>query len=167
MAAQLYHVYNGASAAAAGPVKVSTGTSIKTLLQILHPNNSLRVVEWGISFDGTAANTPVLVELCSTGTVNATVTAFVANDVTQFSDPTANAPGLTLSTAGSGYTASAEGSVVAPVRKGDQQLIAPTSQYVKQFPLGREFEVQSTHCLRIRVTAGTTVNALCYIIFEI
>lgn len=167
MAARLYFIKNGASAAAAAPVKVTTGTAIKTMLQVLHATDDIRVVEWGISFDGTAANTPIEVELCSTGTVAATVTAAVANDITLFSNPAAAASGLTLSTTGTGYTASGEGTVIAPVRSGDLQLIAPTSQYIKQFPLGREFEVLATHCLRIRVTAGTAVSAYCYCIVEI
>jgi hypothetical protein len=47
------------------------------------------------------------------------------------------------------------------------QLIAPTGQYVKQFPLGREFEVPAGNALRVRVTFGTTVNAIAYVIFEV
>lgn len=167
MAARLYAVHNGASAAAAAPVKVTTGTAIKTMLQVLHATDDIRVVEWGISFDGSAAATPIEVELCETVTVAATVTAAVANDITLFSNPGGAASGLTLSTTGTGYTATSEGSVVAPVRSGDLQLISPTNQYIKQFPLGREFEVPATHCLRIRVTAGTAVSAYCYVIIEL
>lgn len=167
----LYRVNNSASAGAAAPVKVATANGIKTLLQILHPNQGLQVVEWGISFDGTSAQLPIEVELCETGTVAATVTAAAANDVTVFdgvADPNITAGGLTLSTAGTGYTASAEGAVVAPVRSGDLQLIAPTNQYLKQFPLGQEFYVPATKVLRIRATATyTTVNAYCYVVFKV
>lgn len=169
--AVLYKVHNGASAAAAAPVKVTTGTAIKTLLQVLHPSQPLAVTAWGISFDGSAAATPIEVELCDTGTVAATVTACVANDVTCFNaqaDPNlASAGGLTLSTTGTGYTASAEGTVVAPVRDGDLQLVAPTGQYVLQFPLGQEFWIPATHVLRVRVTAGAAVNAYTWLIFGI
>lgn len=167
MSRPLYRVYNGASPAAAAGVKITTGTAVKTLLQLLHPTLALSVIEWGISFDGSAAATPIECELIHTTTVAATVTAFVANDVTQFSDPSANTPGLTLSTAGSGYTASAEGTVVAPVRIGDYQLVAPTGQYVKQFPLDQEFVVPSAGVLRVRVTAAAAVNALAYVVFGI
>src|SRR5487761_937469 len=111
-----YRVYNGASPGAAAGAKATTGTSVKTMLQLLHPSLPLSVIEWGISFDGSAAATPIECELGHTTTVAATVTAFVANDVTLYTDPAANVPGLTLSTTGSGYTASAEGTVVAPVR---------------------------------------------------
>lgn len=148
-------------------MKVTTGTAIKTMLQVLHATDDMRVVKWGISFDGSAAATPIEVELCDTGTVAATVTACVANDITLFSNPGGATSGLTLSTTGTGYTATGEGSVVAPVRSGATVLIAPTNSYDEWLPLGREFEIPATHCLRIRVTAAAAVNAYCYCIVEI
>ena len=166
----LYRVNNGASAGAAAPVKVSTGTSIKTLLQLKGNGNGITIVEWGISFDGSAAATPIEVELCDTGTVAATVTAFVANDITCYSgivDSGVTTGGLSIGTTTSGYTASAEGTVAAPVRSGDLQLIAPTNQYLKQFPLGQGFYVPAANYCRIRVTASTAVNAYCYVIYGI
>jgi hypothetical protein len=48
----------------------------------------------------------------------------------------------------------------------DAQLVAPTGQYVKQFPLGREPFVPVSHFLRLRVTAPAAVNALAYIIWS-
>jgi len=164
----LYRVNNGASAGAAAPVKVTTGTSIKTLLQLKGNGNGLTIIEWGISFDGSAAATPIEVELCDSGTVAATVTAFVANDITCYSgivDSGVTTGGLYLLT--SGYTASIEGTVAAPVRSGDLQLVAPTNQYLKQFPLGQGFYVPAANYARIRVTAGTAVNAYCYVIYSI
>jgi hypothetical protein len=137
------------------------------MLQLLHPIMAMRVIEWGISFDGSAAATPIECELIQTTTVAATVTAFATNDVTLFTDPLANTPDLTLSTTGSGYTASAEGSVVAPVRSLDYQLVAPSNQYVKQFPLGEEPVVAAAGVMRIRVTAAAAVNCSCYIIFAV
>lgn len=164
MAWSQYKVYNGPMVTTAAPVSASVGATTKTLLQLLHPNNAISVVEWGISFNGTSANVPATCELLSTGTVAATVTAFVANDVVEYTDPASNVPGLTLSTSGSGYTATAEGSITA-TRSGDLQLVAPTNQYLKQFPLGQEFTVAATNVLRVRVTAPTTVNCFCYVIF--
>lgn len=169
-----YIVYNSAMPAAAAFVPVTTGTSIKTLLQVKPATNSpILIVEWGISFDGSAAATPGKVELIETVAVFATVTAFVAADVMRFNDPNApvNTAGvsgipLNLGTAASGYTASAEGTVVAS-RLLDGQLIAPTGQYVKQFPLGREPGVLPGRSLRVRVTFAAAINALCYVIFEV
>lgn len=163
----LYRVFNGASPGAAAGVKVTTGSAIRTLLQLYHATLPLSVVEWGISFDGDAAAVPIECELIDTGTIAATVTAYVANDITSLTDPGGTAATIGLSTTESGYTASAEGSVVAPVRIGDYQLVAPSNQYLKQFPLGQEFNVVPGHLLRVRVTAAVAVNAVCYVTFAI
>ncbi len=163
--AKTYFAYNGPKVTTAAPASVTTGTAIKTLLQLSTPSTEdLKVVEWGISFDGSASATPIKVELIQTD-VAATVTAFAAGDIVSWNQP--NDPGslLTLGTANSGYTASAEGTTTA-ARILDLQLISPTGQYVKQFPLGREPLVQLSKFLRIRVTAAAAVNAYCYIIWE-
>jgi hypothetical protein len=52
----------------------------------------------------------------------------------------------------------------------DTQLIAPTNQYVKQFPLGREPELNgkaTVEFLRVRMTFGASVNATIYIVCEL
>ena len=165
----LYLIANGAAPTTAAFVPVTTGTAIKTMLQV-RPFNLIRVVEWGISFDGFAAALPIRVELLTTGTVFATVTAHADADITKLTgkglsaDPSVS--GLTLSTTGTGFTASAEGTITATDHL-DLQFISPTNQYVKQWPLGREPEVVIGEALRIRVTAGTAVNAYCYIVVDI
>lgn len=152
----------------AAQVPVTTGTAIKTLLQ-LKPFNTIKIVEWGISFDGSAAATPIKVELLDTGTVFGTVTASADADVAKMGsveDAVSSVAGLTLGTSATGYTCTAEGSITS-VRMFDPQLIAPTGQYVKQFPLGREPKGIIGNAIRIRVTAAAAVNAYCYIIFEV
>lgn len=166
----LYLIANGPMPTTAAQVTVTTGTTIKTLLQI-KPFNIARIVEWGISFDGSAAATPIKCELLETGTVFATVTASVDADVTKLGpgvadQAVASVAGLTMGTAATGYTATAEGTITA-VRMLDVQLVAPTSQYVKQFPLGREPIIQIANAGRIRVTAPAAVNAYCYMILDI
>jgi len=170
--ANTYIVYNGAMPTTAAPVKVTTGTAILTMLQI-KPAVPIAVVEWGISFDGSAAATPGNVCLIDTGTVFGTVTASVAADIMPYSDPNApaNTAGtsgvpLNLGTSATGYTCTSEGAISA-TRIGDAQLIAPTGQYVHQYPLGREFKVVAGNCLRVRVTFAAAINALCYVIFEV
>lgn len=167
----LYAIYNGPSPTTAAQVPVTTGTAIKTLLQV-EPSatNAIKVVEWGISFDGSAAATPIKVELLETD-VAATVTAHVAAGIVKLDaealtngDPTTNL--IQVGTANTGYTATAEGTITA-TRMFDAQLIAPTNQYVKQFPLGREPVIQISKFGRIRVTAGAAVNAYCYVIVEV
>lgn len=153
--------FNSASPTTAAQAKVATGTSIKTLLQVATPSTkSITIIEWGISFDGSSAATPIQVELLQTD-VAATVTALTPTILG--SDTTASlcAGGTALT----GFTASAEGSTTA-TRVFDAQLVAPTNQYWKQFPLGREPIVPVSRFLRIRVTAGTGVNATCYISWE-
>lgn len=163
----LYLIANGPMPTTAAQAVVTTGTAIKTLLQ-LKPFNTCKIVEWGISFDGSAAATPIKCELLDTGTVFATVTASADADVTKLGsveDAAASVVGLTLGTAATGYTASAEGTITA-VRLFDVQLIAPTNQYVKQFPLGREPKCIIGNAVRIRVTAGAAVNCYAYCVLE-
>lgn len=167
----LYLIHNGAAGLTAAPVKVTTGTAIKTMLQFKPSATiSAKIVEWGISFDGSAAATPIEVELLESD-VAATVTAHVAAGITKYDgaaqdggDPTTNL--IQVGTAATGYTATAEGTTTA-ARLFDLQLIAPTGQYVKQFPLGREPLIQIAKFARIRVTAGAAVNAYCYMIAEV
>lgn len=164
----LYLIANGPMPTTAAQVPVTTGTAIKTLLQ-LKPFNTIKIVEWGISFDGSAAATPIKVELLDTGTVFGTVTASADADVAKMGsveDAVSSVAALTLGTSATGYTCTSEGSITS-VRMFDPQLIAPTGQYVKQFPLGREPKGIIGNAIRIRVTAGAAVNAYCYIIFEV
>ncbi|MER7213222.1 hypothetical protein ABT340_39680 [Streptosporangium sp. NPDC000239] len=161
----LYWAANGAMPTTAALSPVTTGTSIKTLLQIATPSTrGIRVVEWGISFSGFVAAAPINVELVQTD-VAATVTAHVAAGVQPYSDAGAPASLMTLGTSATGYTATAEGTITA-TRYGDLQQIPPTAAYIKQWPLGREFTVPVSKFLRVRVTAAAAVNAYTYVIWE-
>lgn len=163
-----YRIYNAPMPTSASIVPVTTGTAIKTLLQ-LKPFNVGKIVAWGISFDGSASATPIICELLETGTVFATVTASADADCYKLDgadQAVASVAGLTLATSGTGYTASAEGTVTA-TKIFDAQLVAPTNQYIYQFPLGQEPKMLIGSSYRIRVKAGTAVNALCFIEVEI
>lgn len=163
-----YRIYNAPMPTTASMAVVTTGTAIKTMLQ-LKPFNVMKIVSWGISFDGSAAATPILVELLETGTVFATVTASADVDCYKLEgtdQAAASVAGLTLGTSATGYTASAEGSVTA-TKSFDTQLVAPTNQYIYQFPLGQEPKLIIGNAYRIRVKAGAAVNALCFIEVEI
>lgn len=166
-----YLIANSAAGLTAAPVKVTTGTAIKTMLQV-KPSATLgmHVIEWGCSFDGTSAATPGNVELMESD-VAATVTALAAADITKFDaaalmggDPTTNL--IQVGTSATGFTATAEGTTTV-ARLFDWQLIAPTNQYVKQFPLGERPFVQIGKFLRIRVTFGAAINMSCYVIVEV
>ena len=166
-----YFIANGASPTTASQVAVTTGTALKTMLQV-EPSATItaHIVEWGISFDGSAAATPIKVELLEQD-VAATVTAHVAAGIVKFDDaalqggdPTTNL--IQVGTANTGYTSSAENSPTVS-RMFDVQFIAPTSQYVKQFPLGERPAIQVSKFAKIRVLAGAAVNCYCYMIIEI
>jgi hypothetical protein len=162
-------IFNGATNTTAAPVKVTTGTTIKTMLQVktLIPG---RIVEWGCSFDGSAAATPGQVELIDTSTVAATVTATATADITQYDGEAQfaniNTTFFTLSTTTTGYTATIEGSVTASRNLAGPQMIAPTNQFIEQFPLGYRPFVSQLNYNRIRMTFGTAVNTYCYMILE-
>lgn len=168
---QIYRIYNGPSPTAAAQVAVTTGTSIKTLLQVKSSATAtMKILEWGISFDGSAAATPIKCELLETDAA-ATVTASVAADLNKINaealsggDPTTNL--IQVGTTATGYTSSNEGSI-GSVREFDVQFVAPSSQYVMKFDAGREPLVQVSKFARIRVTAGAAVNAYCYMVVEV
>lgn len=166
--AHIYTIYNGPLPTTAAQAVVTTGTAIKTLLQVKSiAALQFKIKAWGISFDGSAAATPIKCELLETGTVFGTVTASVAADLI-CNDP--NGPTSTtyfaVGTAATGYTCTSEGSITA-TREFDVQLVAPTNQYVYQFPLGDEPVVAAVSALRVRVTAGTAVNAYCFVRMEV
>jgi hypothetical protein len=129
-----------------------------------------KIVEWGISFDGSAAATPGKIELFESD-VAATVTPHAAADITKYDsdalaggDPTTNL--IQVGASATGYTSTAEGTTTIS-RLFDLQLLPPTGPYVKQFPLGREPVLQVGKFARIRVTFGTAINAYCYLIVSI
>lgn len=160
--ANLYFAASGAAPTTSPLVKLATGTSTATILQVTNGSTRpLKVVEWGISFDGSAAATPVEVELFSTATAATSMNAGMTPML--YDDP--NAPASQVSSTQYWKSGQSEGSISA-LRYADVQLVAPTNQYVKQWPLGREFQVAVSTYLRVRVTAGTSVNAYAYVIWE-
>jgi hypothetical protein len=170
-------IANGAMQTTAAFVSVTTGTAIKTMLQV-KPSATLamKIFEWGYSLDSAANTVSAKIELIETD-VAATVTASVANDLTKWDalallggDPTTNL--IQVGTTSTGYTASAEGTATV-VRNLDtpQYETASTSftaKFAKQFPLGREPILQISKFARIRVTFATTAALMyCYMIVEL
>jgi len=163
----IYLIANGPMQTTAAFAKVGTGTTIKTMLQ-LKPTVPCRIVEWGYSYDGFTAATPLQMELIETGTVSATVTAYAAADITgidgeavDFGSPTSNY--ISVGTAASGYNASAEGTITSVRNLSGPLLAPPTGPYVEQLPLGQEAWCQAGNFTRIRVTAPAGVNMYCYL----
>jgi hypothetical protein len=142
-------------------VVVSTGTALKTIIQVATPaTTDITVISWWISFDGTTG-VPIKVELVEVD-VAATVTALTP---VKYSDPNAVASLCVSGTSATGYNASAEGTVTAS-RLLDWQLVSPTSGVIIQFPLGREPGAAASKFLRLRTTAAASVNAAAGIVWE-
>lgn len=166
-----YTIWNGPAPTTASQVAVTTGTNIKTLLQVqMSATIGGFIVEWGISFDGAALAAGINCELFENSSA-ATVTAHAASGIVktdaaalQSGDPSTNR--FVVGTTNTGYTATGEGTP-ASVRMFDCQLIDPAINYMKQFPLGeRPYMQPGSFYTRIRVKAAAAVNAICYIVVE-
>ena len=166
-----FKCFNAAMATTAATAKVTTGTAIKTMLQISTPaTRQLQVISWGFSIDQAPATTGVgVVELIQTD-VAATVTAHVAAGV-QPLDPNSPASLMTLGVANTGYTASAEGTPTA-TRLFDAQEIAGVSNgaapinYSYQFMPDERPIVAISKFLRVRVTFSAAASMLCWICWD-
>lgn len=158
-----YKSFNGPMATTAVQAAVATGTNIKTMLQIATPaSRQLQVIAWGFSFDGTPNGG--ICELIQTD-VAATVTAHAASGV-QPLDPNAPASLVTLGTAATGYTATAEGTTTAS-RQFDAQVLGLTGQqYSYQFMPDERPIVAVSKFLRIRIDTSTTTNMLAWVIWD-
>jgi len=171
----LYQIFNGATPTTAKFVAVTTGTSIKTLLQVKASATVLaKIVEWGIKCDAPASACLFVAELLETD-VAATVTAHVAAGLNKLDanavaggDPSTNL--IQVGTTSTGYTSAGEGSITA-VRLFDQiTTTVPNTngyEFVKQFPLGREPVINLGLFGRIRTHTSVAVNAVCYLTIEV
>lgn len=149
----------------AAQASASTTTAIRTMLQLATPSTrQLQIISWGYSADALQSG---VVELLQTD-VAATVVAHIASGV-QPLDPNAPASLLTLGTAATGYTASAEGSITG-TRVFDAQQIASSSpgnlEYSYQFMPDERPIVGLSKFLRVRATFGTAVNLRTWITWD-
>jgi len=169
MAAKTYAVMNGAAPGVAAAVPITTGTAIKTHIQLATNTTTpaLRFVEWWTEFDGSTAATPIKVELIRhTGGPQTTLTAYVAGDIAKVNDPNAPASSIQLGTALSGYSNTTTEVTPTGAVSLETHFVPPTSGIYIQFPLGREPEVQVAAFARVRTTAGAAVNAYCGVMWE-
>jgi len=164
MAAKTYAVTNGAAPGAAAPVPITTGTAIKTHIQLATNTTTpaIRFVEYWVEFDGSTAATPIKVELMRHTTApQTTLTAYVTADIARVNDPNAPTSSLQLGAALSGFSnTTTEITPTGTPVSLETHFVPPTSGIYVQFPLGREPEVQVAAFARVRTTAGAAVN--CY-----
>ena len=152
-------ILNHAKNTTAAPAAVTTGTAIKTMLQV-KPLVPLFIERWWYFFDGSPSD--IKVELIEVD-VAATVTAAVDADITRLDrvlDGVASSIFMTLSTTGTGWTSSGEGTVTV-VRNLSGPQVSSNKTFVEPFALGTEPMIQTANFGRIRVTAAAAVNMLC------
>lgn len=141
-----------------GDIALSAATA-KTIMNVINATNGLiRIVEIGVSFDGTSATAePVTVELCNS--TQATAGTSTAHTILQTGGPTRTVQ----ATAARNYTA--EPTTLTVLKRW---LVHPAGGgIIVQFPLGREPEqVTTADGLCIRCTAPATVNVQGYMEFE-
>lgn len=153
-----YKTWNGPMPTTAAQASVTTGTAIKTMLQLSTPSTrQIQLIAWGWSSDDPPGADGVI-ELLQTD-VAATVTAHVAAGV-QPLDPNAPASLLTLGTANTGYTSSAEGTTTA-ARVFDVCSLSSVSgesglSYYYQWMPDERPIIAISKFLRVRATTPTT-----------
>jgi hypothetical protein len=153
-----YQTWNGPMPTTAAQQSVTTGTAIKTMLQLSTPSTrQIQVIAWGFTLESRPGAAGVI-ELLQTD-VAATVTAHVAAGV-QPLDPNAPASLLTLGTANTGYTSSAEGTTTAARVFDAVSLSLSTGEsplvYGYQFMPDERPIVAVSKFLRVRATTPTT-----------
>jgi hypothetical protein len=144
------------------PVEVALAAATrKTVLQLATPSTTaVRILGWGVSFDGVAAGAePGIIDLIETN-VAATVTT---------QDPekqNAQSPASLCvgGTSASGYGGSAEGTITASRFLDGPQEVHPQTGYSVWFDRGAI--VQVSQFVRIRCLFAAAVNVIPWIAFE-
>lgn len=173
MSIQRYKAWNAPMATSAPMAPVTTGTATKTMFQLAVPaTRQFTVISWGYTVDQLPTTTNIgRIELIETDTA-ATVTAHVASGVQPLL-PNAPASLATLSTAGTGYTASAEGTI-AVTRTFDEDIMlgagwagASPAMYDYQFMPDERPVVNLSKFLRVRALFSViAVDLLCWVVWE-
>lgn len=130
--------------------QVSTGTSAKTIIQLIAASNhAILITEWSISFEGvsnTAAPIQViLMRQTTAGSMTGLTLRFNPDDL----DETPEASAL--------HTASSEPSSSDIL---DAQMVHPQTGYTLQFPFGEGIKIGGGDRVGIVVTAGSSIDCL-------
>jgi hypothetical protein len=149
------------------PIVVAlVAATAKTVLQVVTPSTTdIRVLGWGVSFDGASGTgIPVICQLID-ATETATVTSLTPE---AWGNATAPASLCVGGTAATGYNASVENvGTLTTSRQLDAQHVHPQSGYGVYFPEVRvQPRVAVSRCLRIRCTAPAGVNVLPWILWD-
>jgi hypothetical protein len=142
--------------AVAQTAEVATGTSLKTLCQLVAPaNQRLLVKEISVSFDGIVnTNAPIQVTVVRQTTAG-TMSALTLQKWNEADDETLQATAQ--------HTATVEPTTGATVL-GEQ--VHPQGGYTWQAPFGGDLVIKGGNRLGVSVLAGVDVNAKVRIVYE-
>lgn len=167
MSAQ-YTAFNGAVDATTGMMAAGTSyaTGAKVAIQIATLSTGrIRVIEYGVSGSGTPGGAKTLFTLAQASAASTMTTAHSTSTITPTGDDTTACP-LTMSTTACGY-----GTGTITTNTTDRQfagaLLDPAEHYEKQLPLGRDFIVQPSKFLQLRINTAATNTLLAYVVFEL
>jgi hypothetical protein len=142
--------------ASAQTAEVETGTSLKTILQIIAAaNHRIKIKEISVSFTGTSNTAaPILVQVCR-NTDAGTLSSLTPQKLNPADDET-------LQTTAA-HTATAEPTIGVEVMG---ENVHPQGGFVWQAPFGGEIQVIGGARLGIAVTAAASVNCKARFVFE-
>ena len=136
--------------------EIATGTSAKTLLQILAPaNQRLKVKEWSISFTG-VSNTGVPIKV----DVLRQTTAGTMTSLTPVQGNNSDSETLQVTAQHTATVEPTAGDVLF------SEEVHPQYGYTWQAPFGDEIPVKGGSRLAIRVTAAASVSAIARFVGE-
>ena len=165
-----YKVFNAAMATTAATASTSTGTAIKTMLQLATPSTrQIQLISWGFTLDD-PPGADGSIELIQTDVAASAGTAHVASGV-QPLDPNAPPSLLQLGAALTGYSFGTEGATTAS-RVFDIVALSSVSgesplTYTCQFMPDERPIVAISKFLRVRATTPTTaVDLRTWICFD-
>jgi hypothetical protein len=166
-----YIAWNGAAPTTTALAKVTTGTSIKTMLQLATPSTRMiQLISWGYTLDAVPASAGVI-ELLQTD-VGATITQHVAAGLMPLMAGATFPPSLLDISAvtKTGYTASAEGTVTA-TRVFDVCQVPPTAgstdlQYDYEWMPDARPVIDLSKFLRVRALFGAAVSMTTYVVWD-
>lgn len=143
--------------------EVATGTALKTLLQVATPSTTdIRIVGWGISFDGVVVTNPSGVVTLIDVDVAATVTSLTPEKWGAGFNQNSLCVGGASAT---GYNATAEGSITASTIL-DGQNVHPQSGYALWYPEASRPKIAISRFLRIRALFSVDINAIPWIVWQ-
>lgn len=139
---------------------IATGTSVKTLLQVIAASNQAAMIEeWSISFNGvTNTQTPIRVDVLKQTTAG-TMTAGGTNSTIK-KDP---------SDAGESLQTTIQDTATAEPTAGDilmTEYVHPQLGYTWQAPHGGRIKIGGGQRLGFRVTADVSVNGVVRVVGE-